>query len=729
MRTFEHRCEDGSAVLVRDAFELMGTRFASNWTPAPAPRFSQWLQQNIVLVDGPDAGQLWSPRGAPYLPEIADCLGDDYPCNLVTVRKAEQTGASILALAWCLFIADCEPANVLYAAPSIDLLRDLNAGKLQPLIDAWQRRTNRIVIKAATSRSASGSSTWEKVYARGRLWLANANAATELSSRTIKKGIKDELSKWKNLESGADPETLFFGRFTAFRRSGDYKILEISTPEVDFSRADGLDPDHCRIDRSFRASDQRFWHVPCPQCREFFVHDVKHLRVDEENPRKSAYICQNCGYPITDADRPAMIRAGEWRPTAFDGERHPGFHIDAFISLMMSYEAIGRDLIKSRKGDETAAKDFYNLKLGLPYRFRGSAPDHSRLMERREDLKRGHIPPRGLILVGAGDVQKRGIYFEVVAFAETRESWVVDADYIDGDTDSPDSPAFEALRKRVVDRQFPDAWGRTRKVDAFGIDSGWNSNAIYAWVRSVQRMHALTGENVVFALKGDEGWAKQALALSSTVDIDLAGRKIRKGTALWRVGTWPLKSSFYAELEKLGMRSGQPVDPPGYCHFPNWLEENYFKQITAETLSDEIFRGRRVQVWKLAPGIRDNHFLDCRIYNKALAEHLGLSKLTDEEWRGLASERGAPAGGALPLWTATSGAEAAAGAGAWPPAEAAAALAPGSNLGPSKVSELTGGDAGLMPAWQVSPEQIEQIRGAVAARDASASRAWPPRRS
>ena len=56
-------------------------------------------------------------------------------------------------------------------------------------------------------------------------------------------------------------------------------------------------------------------------------------------------------------------------------------------------------------------------------------------MERREEgLKRGHIPPRGLILVGAADVQKRGIYLEVVAFAETRESWVVDADYIDGDT-------------------------------------------------------------------------------------------------------------------------------------------------------------------------------------------------------------------------------------------------------------------------------------------------------
>jgi phage terminase large subunit GpA-like protein len=710
MRTVEHRCEDGSGILVRDAFELLGARFAANWTPAPAPRFSKWLQENIVLVDGPDAGQLWSPRGAPYLPEIADCLGDDFSCNFVTIRKSEQTGASILALAWTLFIADCEPANVLYAAPSIDLLRDLNSGKLDPLIRAWQRRTGRVVIEPATSRSASGSSTYEKAFARGRLWLANANAATELSSKTIKKGVKDELSKWKLLESGADPETLFMGRFTAFRRSGDFKILEISTPEVDFSRADGLDPDHCRIDRSFRASDQRFWFCPCPQCQEFFVHDIKHLRADEENPRNSAYVCQSCGYPITDVDRPTMIRAGEWRRTAFDGERHPGFHIDAFISLMMSYEAIARDQIKARKGDETAAKDFSNLKLGLPYRFRGTAPDYSRLMERREEgLKRGHIPPRGLILVGAADVQKRGVYFEVVAFAETRESWVIDADYIDGDTDSSDSPAYEALRKRVVDHNFPDAYGRTRKLDAFGIDSGFNTNAVYAWVRSAQRMHPITGLNVVHALKGDDGWGKQALTFAGPQDIDLVGHKIRKGVALWRVGTWPIKQSFYAELERLGVRSGQPFDPPGYVHLPQWVEENYVKQLVSETLSDDIFRGKRVQVWKLTPGMRSNHWLDCRVYNKALAEHLGLSKFTDEEWKAFSRDRGAPDGGA-PLWVAAAAAEAA-------------------PLAVPKPEPAAAGDVGPGPARGVSGEEIAEIQRAIEARGAEATRSWPARRN
>jgi hypothetical protein len=47
----------------------------------------------------------------------------------VSTRKPEQSGALILGLAWCLYIADCEPANTLYATPGIEFLRDVNSSK------------------------------------------------------------------------------------------------------------------------------------------------------------------------------------------------------------------------------------------------------------------------------------------------------------------------------------------------------------------------------------------------------------------------------------------------------------------------------------------------------------------------------------------------------------------------------------------------------------------------
>ncbi len=635
------------AATVADTLEAYALRVE----PIPPLPLSRWLEENLELIDGPAAGRLWSAKGAPYLPEIADCLGDDHPCNLVTVRKSQQSGASILALGWTLYIADREPANTLYAVPGIDALRDLNAGKLQPLIDAWQKRTGRTVIEPQTSRSGAGSTTYEKVFPRGRLWLGNANAVMDLSSKTAKKGVKDELSKWQDIPGYGDPETLFFGRFTAFRRRRSWKILEISTPEVDSGDELGEAPGHCRIDRSFKRSDQRFWHCPCPQCGEPFVHQFKSLKIDEARPHKSYYVCPHCGACIDDAARVPMIREGFWRATAHEPDRHPGFHIDAFISLMMSYEAIAEDCLAQSKKGEIGRKDFSNLVLGLPYLFKGDAPDHARLMERTEEgLKKGHIPANGLILVAAADVQMRGIWCEIVAFSPDRQSWVVDAFYVDGSTEAPDGEAFEKLKKLTLDREFSDAFGRTRKLDALGVDSGYRSHVVYAWVRQHQRVHPDSGQDVVLALDGRDGWGKPAIGTPSLVDINLAGAKVKKGVKLWPVGTWPLKGAFYADLGKLGLRSGQKSDPEGYCHFADWLDENYFKQITSEYLADEAFRGRTRKVWKIASSERDNHFLDCRVYNQALAEYLGLSAITQDEWARLAKARGMPPDDALALF-------------------------------------------------------------------------------
>ena len=619
---------------------LRDTLRATIAPPAPIS-VSRYLSEHLVLIDGPLAGQPWNAAGAPYLVEIADCLGDDHPSNEVTIRKSQQSGASILALGWCLYVADREPANMLYAVPGLDALRDLNGQKLQPLIDAWQRRMRRTVIEPQTSRSGSGSTTYEKRFAGGYVALGNANSIMDLSSKTTKKGVRDELSKWGLLENGADPETLFFGRFTAFRRTKDYKILNISTPEVDTGDEAGETDGHCRIDRRFKQSDQRYWNVACPACGRLFVHDFARLKVDREHPHRTRYQCHHCPHLITEAERVAAVRAGRWVPMIDEPGRQPGFHIDAFISLLMSYEAIAIDAMNAERGSERDRKDFWNLNLGRPYRFRGDAPDHKRLMERREtDIRRGHVPARGLLLTAAADVQLRGVWLNIIAHAQNGETWVVDALYIEGDTGSPHNPVFDELRAQTLDRTFPDAFGRTRGIDALAVDSGYRSHVVYAWVKTNQRVHPFTGKDQVLAVKGLSGWNPPAIGTPSLQDIDLDGRRLKQGAKLWPVGTWSLKSTIYTNLHKPGIRSGALQDPDGYCHFGMWLDEGYFKQITAEHLSDIIVRGRVTgREWKKTT---ENHFLDCTVYNAALAEYLGLSTMTPEEWSNLARKRGLP---------------------------------------------------------------------------------------
>lgn len=95
------------------------------------------------------------------------------------------------------------------------------------------------------------------------------------------------------------------------------------------------------------------------------------------------------------------------------------------------------------------------------------------------------------------------------------------------------------------------------------------------------------------------------------------------------------------DLEKEGIKSGKLADPEGYCHFPDWIDELFFKQLTSEYIDDQLYRGRVKRVWKQR--YRANHFLDCRVYNIALLSYLGFDKMTADDWSGFERERGAPA--------------------------------------------------------------------------------------
>jgi phage terminase large subunit GpA-like protein len=352
-------------------------------------------------------------------------------------------------------------------------------------------------------------------------------------------------------------------------------------------------------------------------------------------------------------EKRGLVREGRWVPTEPRPGAFPSYHFDTLSSPFVPWDKVAEASVKAGDNPERL-QAFYNIWLGLPYEITGDAPDHVRLMERREEgLKRGHIPARGLVLLAAADVQMRGIWVEVIAVAPTRESWVVEQLYLDGTTESPDSEPFEQLKKQVLDREWPDAFGGTRKIDALAVDSGYRSHVVYAWTRANRRANPdMGGRSMVLAVDGRDGWGKSAIGTVSLVDIDLDGKKVRKGARLYPVYTWSIKAAFYEDLRKEGVKAGKKADPEGYCHFPDWLDETYFRQITSEYLDNETVKGKRKSVWRLRSSDRDNHLLDCRVYNLGLAEYLGLQKMSSDEWAMLARERGAPGGEEPSLFSA-----------------------------------------------------------------------------
>lgn len=608
------------------ALRLAGLALADAIRPRPPAQFRDWLPENIVLVDGPKKGEFWALEDAPYLGEIADCLSIDHPCNLVTVRKSQQTGISILALAWALYIADTAPDNTIYGLPSIDFLQDMNSQKLQPLIDAWQAATDKRVVFPAISRSGAGSTIYEKRFAGGSLMLANANVATDLSGKTTRYGVKDEVSKWQTHKNGDDPETLFFGRFTAFRRTKSFKIFELSTPEIDTGDELGEAPGHCRIDRSFKRSDQRFWNIACAECGGAFKQFFDGFQLDRLHPHKSWYACPHCGHAISETERVIAVRQGSFAATAEGPDRHPGFHVDAFDSLMMSYEAIAEDVLNHAKPGGLGEKGVYNLVLGLPAKEKGNAPEFERLMERREPFAELAVPADGLILVSGADVQHSGIWCVVVAFGEDRQSWTLGVRFFEGTTDHPGEGAWTRLDEFFA-KPLDDAFGGQRRIEALAVDGGdgGRTNQVLEWCR--RRANA-------YAVKGVGGRGVPAISVPAKKSVTKRGKRKRFGSAmLWPVGTWGLKSEFFANLHKPGLRSGEPADPPGYVHFGEFLPKEYFLQITAEAFVTEVVRGKFREEWKRLR--QDNHCLDAQVYAMAMAEMLGLSTMKADDWAAL----------------------------------------------------------------------------------------------
>jgi phage terminase large subunit GpA-like protein len=589
--------------------------------PDPVMKPSAWAAENLFVPDGPFAGKLWNPDQTPQLVEIIDRLGPADPCTKISLRKSGQLGATTIGIAWLGFIAAKAPAQTLTVFPTRDTVARFNADKLQPAIE--RSPSLRAKIREQTSRSATGSTTRSKRFAGGSIELLGANSAPDLASQTGKYVFADEIDRWPlDLEGQGDPMAMVDARQISFRRSGEFKKFQASTPTIK-----GVS----RIDAEFEEGDQRFWHVPCPHCGAMQVLRFKNLKFVKTKPHAAAYKCEAKGCQIDQSEAVSMIRAGRWiatNPAAAPG--HHSYHLDALSSLLVTWEDIADEFVKS-KDDPLRYKAFVNLWLGEAWEERGEAPPWKELLLRREKLRKGLLPAGALMLTAGVDVQKTGVYYEVVAWGVGMRSWSIDFGFLDGDTSDPDSEIWRKLDE-LHGRTWPNAHGREIGLDALGVDSGYQSHLVYAFCRARPR---------AFALKGVSGWSAPPIGVPSLVDVDVRGRKVRKGCQLWPVGTWSLKSTMYANLRKSGQRAGEEADPPGYCAFSADHDRRFFEQLTAEYVhTSETKTGMRSE-WRCQKGV-DNHFHDCRVYAMAMASHLGLDRWTADRWSAAAEERDCP---------------------------------------------------------------------------------------
>ncbi len=613
----------------RSTRALVAGLLARHIEPSAPLAPSAWAAANAIAPDGDYKGERIDLTRTPHLIEPLDLLGPELAHNELAVMKSVQSGFTTMLLCSVGHLIDREPCDMMIVEPTDGALTALNSTKLTRFIDGSEVLKKKVYPQ--TARSSAGSTTYEKKFPRGALNLVLASSPAALRLKTIKVALCDEVDEYEeDLDGQGDPLQLVAGRQEMFLASGTWKRAYISTPTVK-----GVS----KIEKLHAAGDQRRWRVECPHCASRFTFEWHApldagsfgLKFKKTYPHEAHYVTPCCGSIIEGWQKDTVYRTGRWEATAPAAGKYPSYHFDGLASPFVPWNEIAKKFVDAGD-DPTKLKAFWNLQLGMPYDMAGDAPDHEMLMQRREDYEPERIPPAALLVTAFADVQMRGIYVEVVAWAPDQQSWTIFADYLDGPTTDADGGAFAELTK-FYDREWPDGYGHKFRLDEIGIDSGYRTDVVYEWTRRHPGSKAT---------KGVDGWSKVPLGTATDQDIDYRGRKIKGGAKLRPIGTWPLKSKFYTYAALTPIVQGSAlIYPPGYCHFGRFLAENYFRQITAEYLDEESYRGRPRKRWKVRAH-RDNHWFDCRIGNSALAHPYFIS-FTADDWAQRAKARGIPA--------------------------------------------------------------------------------------
>jgi len=597
-------------------------------------RLSDWATDNFKLA-GESSHQKGAWEAWAFQLGLLDFMSDDRIEELA-VMKSKRVGYTKMVTALvCYNIAHRRRKQAIWQ-PTDDDRDSYVKSEIDPVFDAVD------AIKAARKKGSGHEDTIKyKQFRDCALHLLGGKAARAYRRITVAVSILDEWSAFdQQIEKSGDPGGLAKGRL----EGAPYpKFIGGSTPRIK-----GLDHVERAIDNA--AGYVRF-HIDCPHCG--FDHplmwggkDKLHgFKWDGSDPTTVRHVCPHCRESITQADylKGGQPLTGAWvcqktgmrygpdriwctsAGMAANPPRTLGCHVWAAYSPQRSWVSIVKEFLEAcvalAKGDFGQMQLFVNETLGETWELQGDRSDEHALQARAEPYTLGTVPVGGLVLTAGIDVQRNRWELAVWAWGRGLESWVVDHIIIEG---NPSSPEDWDIVTTHLQRRYPQAWhGGSLGLSAITIDSSDQTHAVYDWVR--RHKHALP---CLRAIKGSSEDHKPVLGPSSSQEVNWRGQKWPNGVKLWTVGVDTAKDLLLGQLAIV-------TPGPGYVHFSQDLQREWFEQLTAEQRILAKINGRESYKW--VPRRKRNEVLDCRNYALHAAFSLGLHNYTDKRWAALES--------------------------------------------------------------------------------------------
>lgn len=475
-----------------------------------------------------------------------------------------------------------DPSPILVLQPTLDMAQAFSKDRVASGLLA-STPALRGKVKDPRARD-SGNTTLHKVFPGGALTMVGANSPSGLASRPIRVVLCDEVDRYpSSAGSEGDPIQLARKRSATF---WNRKIIMVSTPTNDGAS---------RIQDAYEKSDQRKYYVPCKHCHHDQVMTWANVRWNEGDPDSAAYMCSECAALWSDSDRRWSIRNGKWVATKpFTGMA--GFAISGLYSPWTPLADGVKDFLSVKKNPEQL-RVWTNTYLGEVWIDAGETIDDHDLATRREEMVA--VPDEAIVLTAGVDVQDNRLELSVIGWGRDDESWVISHDTIWGDPSTPQ--LWTDLDSRLFAR-YETVSGRQMAIRSTCVDSGGHfTNSVYTYCKK----HA--GRRV-FAIKGVGGEGKP-----------VAGRPTKNNIGkcpLFPVGVDTVKDLIFARLRIKEQGAG-------YIHFSDSLNDEYFRQLTAEKIVTKYHKGYKKRVFEKIRA--RNEALDCMVYSYAAYAIIGVN--------------------------------------------------------------------------------------------------------
>ena len=271
--------------------------------------------------------------------------------------------------------------------------------------------------------------------------------------------------------------------------------------------------------------------------------------------------------------------------------------MNALSSPWTSLEGLVREFLEAKAHGTESLRVFINTALGESWAEDSEEIKPNEIVERRE-IYSNPVPDGVLVITASVDVQKDRIECLVCGHGHLSEMWFLDHKIWYGD------PANDAVWNDLSSYLSTD-WrlvnGKAIKISQTLVDSGYETQRVYQFIKR-------QGGHRINASKGVGGAGRPAV-----------GRASKSNSArvpVMPIGVNTLKETLFARLRN--------VDPgPGYWHIPDFFDQEWCYQLTAEKAVKRYSKGiPRIEYIKMRPR---NEALDLAVLNLAAFAMLNVN--------------------------------------------------------------------------------------------------------